>query len=106
MNSSCLRSHLAALITAVIACVGLLSLNSATAWAKVGTITEFPVTTTSSQPEGITAGLDGNLWFTEFAGNKIGRITTSGVFTEFTLPTTCGSSSGCSPIGITTGPDG
>jgi virginiamycin B lyase len=29
----------------------------------------------SSQPWGITAGPDGNLWFTEQVGNKIGRIT-------------------------------
>ena len=28
-----------------------------------------------SGPVGITAGPDGNLWFTEFSGNRIGRIT-------------------------------
>src|SRR5258706_11292943 len=101
MNSSGLRPRLAALITAVIASVGLLSLSSATAWAKVGTITEFPVPTSSSQPAGITAGPDGNLWFTESNANKIGRITTSGGFTEFPVPTTSSD-----PIGITAGPDG
>src|SRR5438128_2358664 len=106
MNSSGLRPRLAALITAMIACVYLLSLSSATAWAKVGTITEFPVPTSSSHPAGITAGPDGNLWFTESNANQIGRITTSGGFTEFPLPTTCGSSFGCEPIGITAGPDG
>ena len=36
---------------------------------------------------GIAAGPDGNLWFTEFAGNKIGRITTRRVVTEFPIPT-------------------
>ena len=30
-------------------------------------------------PYGITAGPDGNLWFTEQAGNKIGRITPTGI---------------------------
>lgn len=42
-----------------------------------GTITEFPVPTSKSQPFGIGSGPDGNLWFTEYSGNKIGRITTS-----------------------------
>ena len=35
----------------------------------------------------IAAGPDGNLWFTEFDNNKIGRITTAGVITEFLIPT-------------------
>ncbi len=39
-------------------------------------------------PAGITAGPDGNLWFTEFDGNAIGRITPSGRFTGiFGIPT-------------------
>ncbi len=33
--------------------------------------------------EGITAGPDGNVWFTESAANRIGRITPAGVVTEF-----------------------
>ena len=44
---------------------------------------------------------DGNLWFTESAANKIGRITTAGVITEFPIPS---ASSG--PGGIAAGPDG
>ena len=46
-------------------------------------ITEFPITTAGSDPGGITAGPDGNLWFTEFGVGKIGRITTAGTVTEF-----------------------
>jgi virginiamycin B lyase len=61
-------------------------------------IHQFPV---SSSPWGITAGPDGNLWFTEHSGNKIGRITPAGVITEFPIPTR---RSG--PFGITAGPDG
>jgi len=78
MKSSGLRPRLAALVTACIACVCLLSLSSATAWAKVGTIKEFPVSTSASEPEGITAGPahTASIWFTEFVGNKIGKITT------------------------------
>src|SRR5258707_13210346 len=53
------------------------------------TITEYPITTTpGSAPVGITRGPDGNLWFTEYLGNKIGRITTAGVITEFAITTT------------------
>ena len=68
-----------------------------------GIITEFPIPTPHSSPDGseITAGPDGNLWFAENAANKIGRMTTSGDFTEFAVPT---ASSG--PSAITAGPDG
>ncbi len=76
----------------------------------LGTIKEFIVPTAKSGLGGITAGPDGNLWFTEegtiqngkfIGGNQIGRITPSGIITEFALPT---ANSG--PTGITAGPDG
>jgi hypothetical protein len=35
---------------------------------------EISIPTASSYPEGITSGPDGNLWFTEWAANKIGAI--------------------------------
>ena len=54
--------------------------------AQETTITEYSVPTAISQPAYITAGPDGAMWFTEFVGNKIGRITTSGAITEFRLP--------------------
>jgi streptogramin lyase len=66
-----------------------------------GVFTEFAIPTTGSEPVGITPGADGNLWFSEAVGNKIGRITTAGTITEFPLPT---AASG--PFGITAGPDG
>ena len=74
MNRSGLRPRLAALLTAIVVSVGLLSLSSLPAWAAAGTITEFPIPTRGT-PFDITAGPDGNLWFTDGAG-KIGRITT------------------------------
>lgn len=45
--------------------------------------TEFKLSMTDSTPLGIAAGPDGALWFTELYANKIGRITTTGVLTEF-----------------------
>jgi len=58
-----------------------------------------------NQALAITAGPDGNLWFTEIGpdevGSSIGRITTSGKITEFPLPSTHIFLSS-----ITAGPDG
>ena len=50
-------------------------------------ISEFPIPTPSSLLSAITAGPDGNLWFTEENSYQIGRITPSGTITEFTIPT-------------------
>ena len=63
-------------------------------------ITEFPLPDSTSTPSRIVAGPDGALWFTEKGADRIGRITTSGVVTEF--PVTAGSQ----PDAITAGPDG
>lgn len=60
------------------------------------TIIEYPIPTAGSDAEAITSGPDGNLWFTENGGNHIGRITTSGLITEYGVT---------SPEGITNGPD-
>ncbi|HUO29439.1 MAG TPA: hypothetical protein VMU80_09490 [Bryobacteraceae bacterium] len=60
----------------------------------------FTESTPDSFPHGITAGPDGALWFTETAG-RIGRITTSIGFIEFPVPTP-----GSEPLGITSAPDG
>ena len=59
-------------------------------------IIEFPILTKASNPNGITAGQDGALWFTENSVSQIGRITTAGVVTEFPTPTIVSG-----PIGIT-----
>src|SRR5712692_3565672 len=50
-----------------------------------GRFKEFIVPTANSGPGGIIKGPDGAFWFTEVNTNKIGRITTAGVFTEYTL---------------------
>ena len=47
-------------------------------------ISEYGGPTRGSQPDGITAGTDGNLWFTEYTGNNVGMIDpTSHTVTEF-----------------------
>ena len=58
-------------------------------------ITEFAVPTANSVPWGITAGTDGNMYFTESGVGKVGRITTTGSITEIGLP-----NSGSRPVGI------
>jgi streptogramin lyase len=64
-------------------------------------ITEFPVSA-NSLPQNIATSSDGNLYFTQSAGNAIGRITPSGVVSEYNT----GLSEKAEPWGITTGPDG
>ncbi len=64
-------------------------------------ITGFAIPTPASQPRAIALGADGNIWFGEFAGGKIGRITPKGEITEFVIPTP---NSG--PRALAAGPDG
>src|SRR5438132_14254382 len=84
MNRSGSRPRLAALLISIVTCVGLLSLSTAPAWAAAGTITEFPTPTGSGDPIGITAGPDGNLWFTAWI--DIGRSPTNAKGTGFPFP--------------------
>lgn len=74
----------------------------ASAGAASGTVTLFPTPTADSHPFGITAGPDGNVWFTEknLVAKPIGRIAPDGTITEFAT------SAGSAPEAITTGPDG
>ncbi|MEO8432096.1 MAG: hypothetical protein ABI592_11355 [Acidobacteriota bacterium] len=72
--------------------------------SKVCRITPAGVTTVMAYgfggPAGITAGPDGNVWFTERSGNRVSRITPTGVLTRFDIPSVA------EPVGIVTGPDG
>jgi virginiamycin B lyase len=65
---------------------------------STGVFAEFPTPTPNSFPGDITTGADGNMWFTEQAVDKFGKITPSGVITEF--------SGVNSPSSIAAGPDG
>ncbi len=56
--------------------------------AAAQTITDYPITTASSDPTSVAPGTDGALWFAEQNGNNIGRMTPDGVVTnEYTVPT-------------------
>ncbi len=62
---------------------------------------EFPIPTPDSNTLAMTAGPDGNIWFSESDGNQVGRIAPDGTITEFPVPT-----ARSSPGAITLGPDG
>ena len=67
-------------------------------------ITGYPLPVPNSSPLGIAAGPDGNVWFTEVSGSRIGRITPSGTITDWS--TGSGISANSRPWDITAGPDG
>ena len=67
--------------------------------ATPGQVKEFAIPTAASMPFDILAGPDGNLWFTEQAGVKIGRITPKGKVTDFPI------GGGMQPRQLTVGPD-
>ncbi|HEX3910320.1 MAG TPA: hypothetical protein VHW67_06420 [Solirubrobacteraceae bacterium] len=72
--------------------------SGVTSEAINGAISEYALPT-GSHPFGITAGPDGNVWFTDTATGKAGKITSAGTVTEYAAEKD-------EPEGITTGPDG
>jgi streptogramin lyase len=96
-----LMSTLSRPLHSVVIVLALLLLSGAWSGAAAQ-VKLFPITTASTLPEGIAAGPDGNLWFTEALGNKIGRMTTAGaMLSEFSIPT-----ADAFAEGIAAGPDG
>ncbi len=73
-----------------------------------GAVYQYPVSGATNggiigpSMKGITAGPDGNVWFTNWgsSGDFIGMITPGGQVSEYSLPF------GTDPVGITSGPDG
>lgn len=66
-----------------------------------GEVTLYPQPSSVGGPYSITAGPDGNVWFTEGDKEAIGRIAPDGATTSFQLP-----DPKSRPTAITTGPDG
>jgi virginiamycin B lyase len=63
-------------------------------------VTTFRLPDPSAVANAIIAGPDANIWFTETAAGRVGRITPGGVIQDFDL------SMGSSPAGIAVGSDG
>ena len=81
--------------------MALCGLCAGLAGRSAAAIVEFPIPSGGGEVNSITCGPDGAYWFVEFTGNRIGRIDTNGVITEYSVPT------GASlPYDIVTGPDG
>jgi streptogramin lyase len=57
------------------------------AFTPTPTFYQFSIPVSTNRPQWISAGSDGNMWFTESPGGKVARITPAGVVTEFTVPT-------------------
>jgi len=65
---------------------------------RVRSLRIFP--TPGAEPFDIARGADGDMWFTEFAADKIGRITPAGAITEYPVPTP-----GVGPFTLAPGPE-
>ncbi|MCJ7671393.1 MAG: hypothetical protein MUP67_05020, partial [Acidimicrobiia bacterium] len=99
------RSRIVVVLAVTIA--GLIGVAPVGAADKLGKVTEFAVETQDREffritPASITAGPDGNLWFTVSNGYEIGRITPKG---EVTAVST-GRLDEVALGNITAGPDG
>jgi hypothetical protein len=95
------RRRIPPLRSCIVAIVLLGTGAGLTSLASAQTIIKFPIPTDDGYPVAITAGPDGNLWFTEGWGARIGRITPAGVITDFPLLGTDSSA-----VGMAAGPDG
>jgi polyhydroxybutyrate depolymerase len=67
----------------------------------VRSVRVFPLPTPDAEPFDLAAGPDGSVWFTEFRADMIGRISQSGVLTQYKVPT-----AGAGPYQIAAGPQG
>ncbi|HEX9038484.1 MAG TPA: zf-HC2 domain-containing protein [Ktedonobacterales bacterium] len=96
-----LTSIAAALLLALAAALIFSNLRSAATLPPGPRIIEYPALNDAGGLTGLTAGPDGNIWFTDLFSAQVGRITPTGAVTRFNLPTR-----NAHPEGITTGPDG
>ncbi|MHB8691312.1 MAG: Vgb family protein [Solirubrobacteraceae bacterium] len=83
-----------------------LALAYASAAGQQGQVTTYTLPTRgvplgTPDPQGITSGPDGNVWFTEAGANEIVKITPAGQMTHYQIPTAYSH-----PLGIAAGPDG
>ncbi|HQR12509.1 MAG TPA: choice-of-anchor Q domain-containing protein [Casimicrobiaceae bacterium] len=94
------RRRIQAALTGALLAIALAALQLFPGAADAQLITEYSAgIPPAPSPRGIVLGPDGNIWFSEQTGDRIGRITPAGAVTEFSL------SPGANPGGITVGPD-
>ncbi len=89
------------LICSVLPCLLCLLSFSPRVVSATPQINEYPVPTPYAGITSITAGPDGNIWFTEENQSQIGRVTPNGTITEFPTPTP-----NSYPVQIISGPGG
>jgi hypothetical protein len=56
-------------------------------FAARGVFRDYPLPAADAQPTGIVISVHSEIWFTQFAANKIGRISQTGELTEYSIPT-------------------
>lgn len=61
--------------------------SSSAGVCAASTLTDYPIPTANSTPIDVAPGPDGNVWFVEYTGNKVGKVTPSGTVTEYAIPT-------------------
>ena len=88
---------------AILISLGLWALSAANS-AHAVTVKTFPLFKADSQPIGIALGPDGNMWFTEYQGSRVGRVTPDGKVDDWS--TGSGISAAAGPLQIAAGPDG
>jgi virginiamycin B lyase len=76
--------------------------TQAVAFTPKPTFYQFSIPVAANRPQWIAAGSDGNMWFTEFPGNTVAKITPAGVVTECPAIPTAASN----PQGIVGASDG
>jgi virginiamycin B lyase len=76
--------------------------TQAAAFTPTPTFYQFSIPVAANRPQWIAAGSDGNMWFTEFPGNTVAKITPAGVVTECPAIPTAASN----PQGIVGASDG
>ena len=82
-----LRHRTPTVLTSVALVSSFVARSTPAAADSFGSITEFTVPVSGSYPTDIANGRDGNLWFTDFFGNNIFRMTTDGGMTRYSIPT-------------------
>jgi streptogramin lyase len=86
--------------TTVVASTSSTMVNLSAATATLTTVPHATEYAAAGSPASVAAGLDGNIWFTEPSASAIGKMTVSGIYTQYP----------CSPCNdpwfMTPGPDG